>query len=125
MDLGLKGLNAIVTDGTKGIGRRVADLLGAEGANVSICARNGGDISATVAELARIGVKSFGQAIDVGGSSLKLLQPSAALPSLRPTSRGHPCHAARRLVMDADPARDRMLAGDHRQARQARGGRRP
>jgi 3-oxoacyl-[acyl-carrier protein] reductase len=39
MDLGLKGKRAIVTGGSKGIGRRCADLLADEGANVSICAR--------------------------------------------------------------------------------------
>lgn len=66
MDLGLKGLNALVTGGTKGIGRRVADCLAAEGANVSICARNAGDVSAAVAELGKAGVRSFGEAIDVG-----------------------------------------------------------
>jgi len=36
MDLGLKGLNALVTGGSKGIGRRAADILADEGANVSI-----------------------------------------------------------------------------------------
>ncbi|MGE0665730.1 MAG: SDR family NAD(P)-dependent oxidoreductase, partial [Sphingomonadales bacterium] len=40
MDLGLKGKNAIVTGSTKGIGRRVVDLLASEGVNVGICARN-------------------------------------------------------------------------------------
>jgi 3-oxoacyl-[acyl-carrier protein] reductase len=66
MDLGLKGLNAIVTGGTKGIGLRTADAFAKEGANVSICARNAGDVSETVADLAKAGVESFGQAIDVG-----------------------------------------------------------
>jgi 3-oxoacyl-[acyl-carrier protein] reductase len=66
MDLGLKGLNAIVTGGTKGIGRRAADLFAEEGANVSICARNAEDVSAAVASLSKKGVKSFGQALDVG-----------------------------------------------------------
>ena len=42
MDLGLKGLNVLVTGGSKGIGRRAADMFAAEGANVSICARNAG-----------------------------------------------------------------------------------
>jgi 3-oxoacyl-[acyl-carrier protein] reductase len=65
MDLGLKGLNAIVTGGTKGIGLRAADAFADEGANVSICARSAGDVSDTVAKLAKAGVKSFGQAIDV------------------------------------------------------------
>ncbi len=37
MDLGLKGLNVFVTGGTKGIGRRAADMFADEGANVAIC----------------------------------------------------------------------------------------
>ena len=35
MDLGLRGLNAVVTGGSKGIGRRVADIFADEGAHVS------------------------------------------------------------------------------------------
>lgn len=66
MDLGLKGLNALVTGGTKGIGRRAADMFAAEGANVSICARNEAEIAETVASLKKQGVKAFGQAINVG-----------------------------------------------------------
>jgi 3-oxoacyl-[acyl-carrier protein] reductase len=65
MDLGLKGLNALVTGGTKGIGRRAADIFAAEGANVAICARNAAEVSETVASLKAQGVKAFGQAIDV------------------------------------------------------------
>ena len=66
MDLGLKGLNALVTGGTKGIGRRAADIFAGEGANVSICARNAIEINQSVAELKKAGVNAFGQAIDVG-----------------------------------------------------------
>ena len=65
MDLGLKGLNALVTGGSKGIGRRAADIFADEGANVSICARNKAEVDAAVTALAKKGVKSFGQAIDV------------------------------------------------------------
>jgi 3-oxoacyl-[acyl-carrier protein] reductase len=65
MDLGLKGLNALVTGGSKGIGRRAADIFAAEGANVAICARNKGEVETAVADLGKKNVKSFGQAIDV------------------------------------------------------------
>ena len=66
MDLGLKGLNVLDTGGTKGIGRRAADMFAAEGANVAVCARNAAEVEAAAASLKNAGVKSFGQAIDVG-----------------------------------------------------------
>ena len=65
MDLGLKGLNAIVTGGTKGIGRRAADLLADEGCNVSVCARHADEVKACVAALEGKGVQTYGEAIDV------------------------------------------------------------
>ena len=71
MDLQLKGANAIVTGGTKGIGRAIANTLADEGCNVSICARNQEEIDAAVADLSAKGVTSFGQSVDVGDDSLK------------------------------------------------------
>lgn len=65
MDLGLKGLKAIVTGGTKGIGRAIAQTLAAEGAHVALCARNAEEVAATVAEFEGYGVKVFGRAVDV------------------------------------------------------------
>jgi 3-oxoacyl-[acyl-carrier protein] reductase len=65
MDLGLKGLNALITGGTKGIGRRCADLFADEGANVSICARNAPETEQAVAALETKGVHAFGRALDV------------------------------------------------------------
>ena len=72
MDLGLKGKKAVVTGGTRGIGRAIATLLAAEGCDVAICARNKGPVDETVAALARTGVKATGGAVDV-----------ADLPALR------------------------------------------
>jgi 3-oxoacyl-[acyl-carrier protein] reductase len=65
MDLGLKGLRAVVTGGTKGIGRAIAETLAAEGADVAICARNKDDVEQTVAALKSKGVNATGRAVDV------------------------------------------------------------
>ena len=65
MDLGIKGKNAIVTGSTKGIGRRVVNLLVEEGVNVGICARNEDEVNAAVEELSASGVKVVGGTVDV------------------------------------------------------------
>ncbi|WP_075223020.1 SDR family NAD(P)-dependent oxidoreductase [Acuticoccus yangtzensis] len=65
MDLGLKGMKALVTGGTKGIGRQCAEIFAAEGADVAVCARNGDEVAATVTALEAAGVKAFGRSVDV------------------------------------------------------------
>ncbi|RAH96749.1 3-ketoacyl-ACP reductase [Acuticoccus sediminis] len=65
MDLGLKGMKALVTGGTKGIGRHCAEIFAAEGADVAVCARKAEEVADTVAALEAKGVKAFGQAVDV------------------------------------------------------------
>lgn len=69
MDLGLKGLRAIVTGGTRGIGRRTADLLADEGCHVSVCSRHEDEVKSCVAALEKKGVKAHGQAFDVADRS--------------------------------------------------------
>src|SRR5204863_3136585 len=65
MDLQLKGKTAVVTGGTRGIGRSIADLFADEGANVAICARNADQVAETVKALEGKGVKAFGEVVDI------------------------------------------------------------
>jgi len=71
MDLGLKGKKAIVTGGTRGIGRAIAETLAAEGCDVAICARNADQVEEAVAALAVRGVTAWGASADIAdGASL-------------------------------------------------------
>jgi 3-oxoacyl-[acyl-carrier protein] reductase len=67
VDLGLAGRRAIVTGGSKGLGRAIAADLLAEGAAVVICSRNATELDATAAELAKAAA-----AAGAGGTVLAL-----------------------------------------------------
>jgi 3-oxoacyl-[acyl-carrier protein] reductase len=61
----LQGRSAIVTGGSKGIGRGIATTLAAAGVNVLVTARNQADLDAAVAELADLPGQATGLAADV------------------------------------------------------------
>ena len=64
MDLGLDGARAIITGGSRGIGRSMAERLLMEGAEVTFCARNPETIEVTVNKLSPLG-SITGTSIDV------------------------------------------------------------
>src|ERR1700744_6504711 len=67
MDLGLKGLRALVTGGTRGIGRAIVETLAVEGASVAFCARTAADVVRAAEEMTGRGgdVVVTGRCVDV------------------------------------------------------------
>ncbi|HUR73469.1 MAG TPA: SDR family oxidoreductase [Sporichthya sp.] len=65
MDLQLSGRRALVTGGTKGIGRAVVDALAAEGVAVAFCARTEAEVKQAETSLVESGAHAVGTALDV------------------------------------------------------------
>ena len=79
MDLQLAGKRAIVTGGSRGIGRAIALGLAAEGCAVAIGARDADGVDSTVAELRATGATAHGEAVDVtDGDALEAFVASSA-----------------------------------------------
>jgi NAD(P)-dependent dehydrogenase (short-subunit alcohol dehydrogenase family) len=66
MDLGLTGKKALITGASRGIGRAIANVLAAEGADIAVCARNADGIRQAATELRRKErAQVFDRAVDV------------------------------------------------------------
>ena len=61
----LKGKNALVTGGGRGIGREVALDFAINGANVAVCSRTKEQLDNTVQEIEKFGVKGFAIPVDL------------------------------------------------------------
>ena len=80
MDLGLRNHVAVVTGGTRGIGRAICRSLVAEGCHVSLCARDRREIDQTVAALSGPNARVRGDVADVTveGDLERVIEATAA-----------------------------------------------
>ena len=66
----LENRNALITGGSRGIGKAIARRFVEEGANVFLCARGEGALEETAKELRQMGGKVGARAADVSESTV-------------------------------------------------------
>jgi NAD(P)-dependent dehydrogenase (short-subunit alcohol dehydrogenase family) len=69
VDLGLKGKKVILTGGSRGIGRAIAELLADEGADIGFFSRDPKQVETAAAALKAKGVKVVAQALDMSDAA--------------------------------------------------------
>ena len=79
MNLGLAGRVAVVTGGSRGIGRATALALAAEGCDVALCARGEVELEEAAAEVRARGVRALAVPLDVTapGAAQRLIDEAA------------------------------------------------
>lgn len=65
MELGIRGKTAVITGGSRGLGRAMALALAAEGVKVAICARSQPALDDTLRDLQASGVEAMAQRCDI------------------------------------------------------------
>ncbi|MEW6585145.1 MAG: 3-oxoacyl-[acyl-carrier-protein] reductase [Nitrospirota bacterium] len=63
--MNFQGQTAIITGGTRGIGKAIAECLAAKGVNLAVASRSEQDAKAVAASLSAVGVKALGFRLDV------------------------------------------------------------
>lgn len=111
MDLGLKGLKAILVGANGGIGRVVAHVLSSEGCDIAICGRSQDKVDKVLGEIAGSGVNSYGESVDVTqvdavpafvDKAVEALGGVDIFISFTSTNLGEDTDAAWEAVMQAD-----------------------
>jgi 3-oxoacyl-[acyl-carrier protein] reductase len=109
MDLGIGGRSALVCGASRGLGRATAEALVAEGADVMLCARDGGRLSETAGQLAGPGGRVEVVAGDISDPGMPGMAVAATLEAFGridivvPNAGGPP--PGRALEVDDDALR--------------------